>query len=171
MVEYRPVKGYEDYYLVSSDGDIINKITGHVLQGEVKRIGYRGVILSYGEEYKHVLVHRIVAEAFCSKPDGANEVNHINGNKLDNRADNLEWVTRAENLRHAYETGLMPNNAVPRAVIATNMDTGEKMTFPSIYKAARFFNISRGNICMCCKGERPYANGYFWEYQEYLDGE
>lgn len=171
MVEYRPVKGYEDYYLVSSDGDIINKTTGHVLQGEVKRMGYRGVVLSYGEEYKHVLVHRVVAEAFCSKPDGANEVNHINGNKLDNRADNLEWVTRAENLRHAYETGLMPNNAVPRAVIATNMDTGEKMTFPSIYKAARFFNISQGNICMCCKGERPYANGYFWEYQEYLDGE
>lgn len=166
MVEYKPVKGYEDYYLVSSDGNVINKMTGHVLQGDVKNSGYRSIILSYGGFAKHVSVHRIVAEAFCYRPDGADEVNHINGNKLDNRADNLEWVTREENLRHAYETGLMPNNAIPRAVIATNMDTGEKMTFPSIYKAARFFNVSQGNICMCCKGIRPYANGYFWNYTD-----
>lgn len=163
-MEYKPVTGYEGCYIVTSDGDVINVKTGHVLQGEIKKEGYRCVILGYKNEYKHVLVHRLIASAFCDKPPDANEVNHINGIKTDNRAENLEWVTRKENLKHAYETGLMPNNAIPKPVIATNMDTGEKITFPSIYKAARFFNVSQGNICMCCKGERPYANGYFWEY-------
>jgi len=165
MAEYRTIEGY-DAYLASSDGEIINKETGHKLVGGIKNAGYLSVMLTNSEGHKHFSVHRIIASAFCHKPEGANEVNHINGDKLDNRAENLEWVTRAENLRHAYETGLMPNNAVPKPVIAKNMDTGEEITFPSIYKAARFFNISQGNICMCCKGERPYANGYFWKYVE-----
>lgn len=163
---FRPVEEFP-WYLVSRDGYVINTESGHVMVGSVKKTGYREVVLTDSDERPHYrLLHRIVAKAFCEPKDGADEVNHINGNKLDNRAENLEWVTRAENLQHAYETGLMPNNAVPKAVIATNMDTGEKMTFPSIYKAARFFNISQGNICVCCKGERPYANGYFWNYAE-----
>ena len=161
---YRPIKEYP-WYLACRAGYVINSDTGHVLRGGLKKSGYIEVTLTDTDGRPHSrLLHRIIAEAFCEKPDGADEVNHINGDKTDNRARNLEWVTRAENLRHAYETGLMPNDATPRAVKAKNMDTGEEMTFPSIYKAARFFSISQGNICMCCKGERPYANGYFWEY-------
>jgi hypothetical protein len=83
---------------------------------------------------------------------------------MDSRVENLEWVTHGENLTHAYETGLMPNNTTPRPVVAICIESGERMWFPSIYKAARFLGISQGNICMACKGERPYAGGYYWEY-------
>ena len=163
---FRPIKDFP-WYLACRDGYVINSDTGHIMQGSLKKTGYVEIVLTDAEGLPHYrLLHRIIAEAFCEKAEGQSEVNHINGRKTDNRAENLEWVTRAENLRHAYETGLMPNNAVPKPVIAKNMDTGEEMAFPSIYKAARFFNISQGNICMCCKGERPYANGYFWQYDE-----
>ena len=162
---YRPLDEFP-WYLACRYGYIINTDNGHVLQGTIKKTGYVEVMLMDADSKPHYrLLHRLIADAFCEKREDANEVNHKNGIKTDNNADNLEWVTREENLRHAYETGLMPNNAIPRAVIAINMETGEQKTFPSIYKAARFFNISQGNICMCCKGMRPFANGFYWEYQ------
>lgn len=166
MEEFKPVKEFPKY-LVSAEGFVINSDSGHVMEGSVKRTGYKEVIFTDtdGRQYSRLL-HRVVAEAFCKQELGKEEVNHINGDKLDNRAENLEWVTHGDNLKHAYETGLMPNDATPKAVTATNIETGEQMDFPSIYKAARFFNISQGNICMCCKGFRPYAGGYYWEYQE-----
>ena len=146
-------------------GRMRNKKTGNVFIGRInKQTGYRETSINVGGKIKWFLIHRFVAEAFCEKRPEATEVNHKNGDKLDERASNLEWVTHGENLLHAYETGLMPNDAVPRAVIGTNIETGEMRRFPSIYRAARELKISQGNICMACKGQRPYAGGYFWKY-------
>lgn len=152
---------------VSNMGRIRNLRTGNVFCGRInKKTRYRETCVNVNGKNKWLLVHRLVADAFCEKRPGATEVNHKNGDREDERADNLEWVTHGENLLHAYETGLMPNNTTPRAVIGTNMETGEALEFPSIYRAARELRISQGNICMCCKGMRPYANGYFWEYTQ-----
>lgn len=162
--KFRPCSDYP-WYLISRDGYLVNTDTGHVLRGTVKKSGYVEVCLTDAEGYHHsVLLHRLVAKAFCDKREGTDEVNHINGDKTDNRADNLEWVTHNENMRHAFVTGLMPNNTSSRPVIATNMATGEKTTFPSIYKASRFLGISQGNICMACNGQRSCAGLYYWEY-------
>ena len=57
-------------------------------------------------------VHRLVAKCFCPNPNGHNEVNHIDGNKLNNSADNLEWCSRIENVRHAFRTGLITRERV-----------------------------------------------------------
>ena len=164
--QFTPVNEFP-WYLASRDGYVLNTDSGHVLQGALKKTGYIEVILTDQDGHPHYrLLHRIIAEAFCEGYAKHKEVNHINGNKRDNRAENLEWVTHAENLQHAYYAGLRDDDVSPRPVTATNLETGEQMTFPSIYKAARFFNISQGNICMCCKGIRPYAGGYYWEYSE-----
>ena len=161
-LDWKPLKVGKSVYFVSTDGTIYNK-KFRPLKPSLKKSGYFEVNL-YGEEKpKSALVHRLVAEAFCKKSEG-NEVNHINGNKEDNRAENLEWVTRRENLKHAYENGLRKDDVTPKKVIATNISTGEQIQFPSIYNAARFLNISQGNICMVCKGIRPSASGYVFDY-------
>lgn len=161
---YMPVTEFP-WYLACSDGYVINADTGHILVGSKKKTGYIEILMVDEDGKPHYrLLHRVIAEAFVENNENKPEVNHIDGDKTNNRADNLEWVTREENLRHAYETGLMPNDATPRKVIAVSVETGMTMTFDSIYHAAHALNISQGNICMCCKGQRPNAGGFFWKY-------
>jgi len=158
-MECKRIDEFPDYGAMP-DGEIVNLNTGYTLKGKIGNAGYREVTLVSGEKHFTRSVHRLIADAFCQKHDDSDEVNHINGNKLDNRAENLEWVTHGDNMFHAFNTGLMPNNATPKPVIATSMDSGEQMQFPSIYKAARFLGISQGNICLTCQGKRLYAGGY-----------
>lgn len=169
--QYMPVQEFP-WYLACSDGYVINTDSGHILVGSKKKTGYIEILMTdeNGKPH-HRLLHRVIAQAFVDNDACKPEVNHIDGDKTNNRADNLEWVTRGENLSHAFKTGLMPNDATPRKVVAVNWTTGEVMEFESIYKAAHTLGISQGNICMCCKGQRPYAGGYTWTYQETGDHE
>lgn len=151
-------------YEVTDAGEIISLKTGNVMKPLIKKTGYVEACLRNDEGKKSVLVHRIVAEAFCDNPEGKIEVNHKDGNKKNNRADNLEWVTRSENLKHAFDLGLRQQDTSAKKVVATKIGTGQRRYFESIYKAARELGISQGNICMACKGLRPYAGGYTWKY-------
>lgn len=88
-------------YWIDTNGELVNSETNRVVGGRIKN-GYRLVCVN--GTWK--ALHRFVAEAFCHKPKGCNEVNHINGIKSDNRAENLEWTTHKENMQHAVRTGL-----------------------------------------------------------------
>lgn len=79
---------------VRKDGSIISQHNEH---------GYRKITLNG----KSIRVHRLVAAAFCSKPQGCDVVNHLDGSRNNNRAGNLEWTTSGGNTRHAAETGLL----------------------------------------------------------------
>ena len=100
------IRGYPEYK-ATKDGQVIGK-RGKPMKGHVDRCGYREVILSYYPNLqKHALVHRLVLETFNPIENMENyEVNHKNGDKLDNRLENLEWCNHSENIIHAYQTGL-----------------------------------------------------------------
>ena len=158
------IEGYENY-AVSSNGDVFSLRKNIKLKPIVKKTGYCEVCLvDENHKEKYFLVHRLVASAFCEKSKGATEVNHIDGNKQNNCYQNLEWVEHNANLKHAYKNGLREQDVSARKVIATNMVTGEEIVFSSIYRAAKANGISKGNVCMCCQGKRPYANGFYWRY-------
>jgi hypothetical protein len=88
-------------YYVSNTGTIKNS-NGTILKAYIINSGYKTVKL-YGTNR---LTHRLVAEYFCPVTKDSTDVNHIDGNKLNNDASNLEWCTRSENILHAYATGL-----------------------------------------------------------------
>lgn len=105
--QWKPIDGYEGYF-VSNFGRVKSLKKGHklILQPILDAYGYLRVNL-YKNGVRHMLkIHRIVAIIFIDNPDGLPQVNHKDGNKENNVADNLEWVTESQNSQHAFDNGL-----------------------------------------------------------------
>jgi len=110
-------------------------------------------------------VHRWLAEKHINKPEGADQVNHIDGDKLNNNLSNLEWVSHRDNLYHAMDTGLHAWGRIK--LEATNKITKDTVVYLSQAEAARDLNIHQGNISKCLSGLRKSAGGYtFKEIQD-----
>lgn len=110
---YTDIPGYEGLYAATTDGNIISlprfdSPRTNVLK-PFNRNGYRCVTLrpTIGGQDRHTArVHRLVALTFIPNPDNRPMVNHIDGDKTNNDISNLEWSTHAENVKHAWDTGL-----------------------------------------------------------------
>ena len=97
---------FEDHYVAYPNGMIFN-LNGERIIGGINRDGYVNGIING----RNVQFHRIIASIFCEREIGKNFVNHIDGNKLNNDASNLEWVTRSDNTLHSFNMGLQNNIA------------------------------------------------------------
>lgn len=95
------ISGYKNY-AVSNLGNVINLRTCKLKEPSVNKMGYYYISLWSGKENKFAIVHRLVATAFIDKPLGKDTVNHKDGNRKNNKAENLEWVTNSENIKHSY---------------------------------------------------------------------
>jgi hypothetical protein len=110
---WKDIEGYEGLYQVSNLGRIKSlpkMVSGNHYRGE-RIIGsssgfYNRVCLYKNNKAKSIRIHRLVAKAFIPNLENKPEINHVNGNRLDNRVENLEWATPKENMRHAFDTGL-----------------------------------------------------------------
>lgn len=119
MKIWKDIKGFEGWYKVSNDGDVksIDRYIGHSRGGKrlykgapVKKAlkrGYWQVRLKMDGNSYYFNVHRLVAAAFIPNKEGKPQVNHIDGDKLNNHVSNLEWCTVAENIQHAVEKRLI----------------------------------------------------------------
>lgn len=116
-------------------------------------------------------VHRMVALAWCDGYFDGAVVDHLNDNRQDNRAENLEWVTYSDNTRRSFERGRVSpslgqfsaDHPTSKAVIATNIQTGEQRTFAAAMDAVRT-GFDSSSISRCCHGQSKSHKGYAWRF-------
>ena len=111
-MSWRKIKDYPDYK-VSSDGRVRSLKTGTNMKPSISNAGYLMVKLFDGKRHRPKAIHRLVAETFCNGYKPGFEVNHLDGNKHNNSASNLEWCSHSENTRHAIDSGLFTPYKLP----------------------------------------------------------
>lgn len=148
-------KSLDNYskYLISETGKIYSLFSNKVLTPTLEpNIGYYRVkMVSDDGEKKTFLVHRLVALAFIPNPDNKAEVNHIDGDRLNNDVSNLEWVTREENMKHAHSLKLRDNTGTgnPRNILSEQdvVDIYEKLLDGArVSDLSEYYNVSRPTI-------------------------
>ena len=170
-MEWKTIK-YNDKYEVSDTGLVRTKKTGHIHSGCIAQ-GYLSVKLTFeNSRQKRFKIHRLVAEHFIENPDPKKKtfVNHIDGNKLNNNKENLEWVTPRENNLHYYqkiqkEKRERKNNSKPIPVIQYSLFGKEIARFKSMSEAKKATGIPVIQIARCVHGEIKQTNGYIFKAQ------
>lgn len=166
---WKTIEGTNGEYQVSDTGLVRTTKTGRILRPAVSRHGYERVCLFKMDRERRYRVHRLVAMAFVPNPDNLPQVNHIDGNKRNNNASNLEWVTNHENVIHAKEHGLRAGHeqfceSKKKRVVATNIAGGEQFVFDSIMAARK--GIGTCHVQEVLRGVRQQAKGYTFALEE-----
>ncbi len=165
-----------DNYFVSNLGRVKStmKKNEKILTPRENGKGYLRVHLSVNGRIKDYYIHRLVADAFIHNPENLPEVNHKDGDKGNNHIDNLEWCTRSENIRHAFDNGLSKspramlgrfgkNHPNSKPIIQYSMDGLFIKEYESISQAVRETGIK--SISDCCLGKQRQSGGFVWKYK------
>ena len=166
-------KFIDDRYQISNYGNFRKNYKNKIKNIKVyeNSNGYLKAKIYKNCKYKHKMVHRLVAKAFIPNPNNYPVINHIDGNKKNNKVNNLEWCTYRYNSIHAKEHGLLKNNIIyaieakKKPVNQYDIEGHIIKKWNSVKDASETLKINPSNICYVCKSKRKTAGGFVWKYE------
>lgn len=173
MKEWKPVVGYEDYYLVSNEADVFSLRNNRLIKVSDRGNGYYAVELNVNGKAKKESIHRLVAKAFIPNPDNLPFINHKDENPANNHADNLEWCTPKYNQNYGtikerrkahtvFKYGDDNPNSIP--VYQFDLEGNFIARYGSAREAQRATELDAGVIGKVCKGIMKKYGGYYWSF-------
>ncbi len=186
---WKDVVGYEGLYEVSNFGRIKSKervvnnskgkriVKSKILSPFISNSGYYAIVLHKTRPvFKLNYIHRLIANAFLPNENNLEQINHIDGNKLNNNVFNLEWCSRSENMKHAIKVGLFSqkvvkdrikkmNKSVVKCVMQIKNGKVVAEYESTVIAGKQFSKNADRNISACARHKLKSAYGYQWEYK------
>lgn len=174
--EWKRIPGYGGFYNVSNLGRVCSTINGDIrIKKQTKnKDGYLKVRIGFGDISNIVFVHRLVAQLFIGDISNL-EVNHIDGNKVNNNVYNLEICTHAENMSHAFNVLKINNKGMlgkfgkdhhlSKPIYQLSKDGQIIKKHNSLMCASRDLNLSASNISKVALGKAHTCGGFKWSYE------
>ena len=161
MYNQAAVKGFTT--VVDKSGDVYSRF-GKKLCKWVVNTGYYQVSIHHKGKRHFRYVHRLVAEAFIPNPNNLPQVNHKDGDKLNNNVNNLEWVSNKQNTQHGYDNGSYKFKSRSVSVVATCKKTGADVKFKSIRCMCEHLKLNRKTVSAILHGSKK-SNNYPYEFR------
>jgi hypothetical protein len=184
--EWKLIPEWEDIYEVSNYGEVrslerivaCNKgnriVKGRLIKPTISKRGYSMIYLRDSKREYNKLLHRIVAIVYVPNPKNYPQINHIKGNKQDNRAWMLEWCTSSMNNKHAFtdlgkkasktmlgKSGVLHHAS--KALVQYDLQNNPVAHFESIRIAHQKTGVNLANIAACVNNKRKTAGGFIWK--------
>ena len=172
METWKSIKGYEGLYEINILG-VVKSLKRNIIKKPLLDRGYLKYYLYNGSKYRYEYAHRLIAIAFIPNPNDYPVINHKNGDRSDNRIDNIEWCTQSWNIEHGYKIlgrkcyllGKKGIKSIFSVKVSQYSLNGVYLkTWDCIADAERELNMPRGKIGMCCVGSRKTTGGFTWKY-------
>ena len=163
---YEIPKGKGKYFICKETTEILSLMRPNfpkILKPSINSTGYYMVGFFTHPNRINTNIHKAMMETFRNNPNNYRDINHIDGNKLNNQLNNLEYCTSAYNIQHAFKTGLH-TKFTNKHVYQFSLDGELINSFSSLREAAKVVNCDPANICACLKKRTKHAMGYLWSY-------
>lgn len=171
MEKFVEINEYNGIYEISSFGNVISNNFGKrkILKQSTMTSGYKMVVLKKDGKQKSFSIHRLMAIAFLPNENNLPQVNHKDGNKLNNDLSNLEWCTQSQNIQHMYDSGLKTYKPLHykgkfgkehnRSKSVKCVETG--VIYGSMSEAGRLLNIDHSSVSWSIKHKKPIYGMHF----------